>query len=96
MNDIIARPSRPREAMELPCGGMPSTSDDEDGNVGKFYAPACPGHRGNFGGWKHPPPTVTPMKHAGPLTRTERKSYCHHTVRQGGLVEEATVSGGEI
>ena len=37
---------------------MTGTSGNEDGNVGPFYAPACPGHRGHFGGEKTPPPTV--------------------------------------
>ena len=51
-----------RRPVELPGGGMPGTSGDEDGDAGTFYAPACPGHRGNFGGGKHPSPTVPPMR----------------------------------
>ena len=61
---------------------MPRTSGDKDGNAGTFYAPACPGHCGHFGGGKHPPPTVPPMRHTGPLAYTERKLYCHLTMRQ--------------
>ena len=68
--------------VDLPGGGMPSTSGDKDGDVGKFYAPACPGHRVHFGGRKDPPPTSPPMQHADPLAFTERKAPCHHTVRQ--------------
>ena len=52
---------------ELPGGGMPRTSGNEDGDAGTFYAPACPGHSGNFEVGKHPPPTVPPMRHDGPL-----------------------------
>ena len=43
---------------DLPGGGMPRTSGDKYGNAGQFSAPACPGHRGHFGGGiqyqKHP------------------------------------------
>ena len=52
---------------ELTGRGMPRTSGDEDGNAGTFSAPACPGHRGHFGGGKLSPPTVPPMRHSGPL-----------------------------
>ena len=69
---------------ELPGGWIPRTSDGEDGNVDPFSAPACPGHRGNFGGGKPLPPTVPPMRCAGPLAYTEQKATCHCTVRQGG------------
>ena len=79
---------------ELPGGGMPRTSGDEDGGGGTFYALACPGHRGHFGGGKHPPTTVPPMRHSGTLAYTERKAPCHRTVCQGIVAEEAAVSGG--
>ena len=75
---------------------MPGTSGDEDSDTGPFSAPACPGHRGHFGGGKPPPPTVTLMQHAGPLTCIERKAPCHRTVRQGVGAEEKAVSGGGI
>ena len=81
---------------ELPSGGMPRTSGDKDGDAGTFSAPACPGHRGHFGGGKPPPPTVPPMLHAGPLVYTEQKSPCHRTVRQRSGAKEAAVSGGGI
>ena len=35
---------------ELPIGGMSSTSGNKDSDAGIFYASACPGRRGNFGG----------------------------------------------
>ena len=44
----------------------------------------------------HPPPTVPPMQHYGPLEYTEQKEPCHRTVRQGSGEEEAAVSGGGI
>ena len=81
---------------ELTGGGMPRTSGDKDGDASTFCAPACPGHLGSFGGGKHPPPMVTPMRHAGPLVYTKRKSPCHRTVCQGGGAEEVAVSGGLI
>ena len=68
---------------ELPGGGIPRTSDNKEGDTGPFYAPACPGHRGNFGGGNPTPPTVPLMQYAGPLAYNERKENCHRTVRQG-------------
>ena len=79
---------------ELPGGGLPRTSGNEDGNAGTFYATACPGHCGNFEGGKLPPPTVPPMQHAGPLVYTEWTAPCHCTVRQGAGSKEGAVSGG--
>ena len=79
--------------MDMPGGGMPRTSGNEVGDVGTFYAPACPGHCRHFGGGKYPLPTVTRMQHAGPLAYTEQKAPCHRTVRQGSGIEGAEVSG---
>ena len=84
------------KTAEMPGRGMPRTSGDKYRNAGTFYAPACPGHRDHFEGGKHPPPTMTPMRYAGPLAYTKRKSPCHRTVRHGGGSEEAAVSGGRI
>ena len=78
--------------VELPGGGMPRLSGDEDGNVGPFSAPACTGHSGKFIGGKPPPPTVTLMRHAGPPPNTERKAPCHRTVREGRGAKEAAAS----
>ena len=75
---------------------MPRTSGDEEGDAGPFYAPACPGHRGHFGGGKPPPHMVPPMQHDGPLVNTERKAPYHRIVLQGRGVKEAAVSGGEV
>ena len=41
-----------------------------------------------------PPPTVTPMRHSGPLAYTERKAPCHRTVRHASGAKEAVASGG--
>ena len=81
---------------ELPGGGMPRTSGDEDDDAGTFYAPSCPGHLGNFGGGKHPPPTVPLMQHAGTLAYTERKAPCHRAVSRGSGAEETAVTRGGI
>ena len=59
---------------ELPGGGMPGTSGDEDGDAITLPAQACPGHRGNSEGGKYPPPTIHTMQHAGPL----RALNCSH------------------
>ena len=94
--DVLhAFPSQGRP-LELPGGGMPRTSGDEDGDAGTFSAPACPGHRGHFGGGKIPPPTVPPMRHTSPLVYTEQKAPWHPTVCQGIGAKEAVVSGGVI
>ena len=62
---------------------MLGTSGDEDIDLGPFYTPACPGHRGRFGGVKPPPPMVPPMQNSGPLACVEYNLPCHRTVRQG-------------
>ena len=79
---------------DLPGGSILRTSGKKDGDAGTFYVPACPRHCGYFEGWKPSPPTVSPMRHAGPLTYTERKSPCFLTVCDGGGGEEALVNGG--
>ena len=89
----LPRQGRP---VGLPGGGMPRMSGDKDSDAGTFYAPTCTGHRGHFGGGKHPPPMVPPMRYAGPLAYTEQNAPCHHTVRQGSGEEEAAVSGVRI
>ena len=79
---------------ELPGGGMPGPSGDEDGNAGALPAPAFTRHHSYYGGWKPPPPTVRPMRHASPLTGPERQAPGHGTVCQGGRAEETTARGG--
>ena len=46
---------------DMPRGGVPGESGDEDGSAGEIRAPACPRHRGYAGGRKLPPPTVRPV-----------------------------------
>ena len=75
---------------------MHGTSGNEDGDAGPFYAPACLEHRGHFGGGKPSPPTVPPMRYAGPLEYVEQEALCHCTVRQGGVAEDKAVRGGGI
>ena len=45
---------------EMPRGGVPGQSGDEDGNAGALRVTACPRHRGDSGGRKLPSPTVLP------------------------------------
>ena len=73
---------------------MPGLSDDEDGDVGSILIPACHGHRGHSGGGKPTPPTVNPMRHAGPPSGTEWQAPCHRSVRQGSGEKEAEARGG--
>ena len=79
---------------ELPGGGMTRPSSKEDGNAGALTAPACPRHRGHYGGGKPPPPTVHPMRHSGHPAGTERQAPCHSSVRQGSGAKETAASGG--
>ena len=72
---------------------MLRTSGNEDSDAGPFSAPEYSGHRGNFGGGKYPPPTVTPMQHAGTLAFIERKALCYRTVHQGAGAEEKVANG---
>ena len=54
-------------SVELPSGGMPGTSGNEDNDAGQFSALSCSGHRGHFVGGKPPSPTVPPLQHYVPL-----------------------------
>ena len=71
------------ETAEMPRGGVPRESDDKDGNAGALCAPACPRHRGDPGGRKLPPPTVHPVRHAGPPEGAEQEVPGDHAVPQG-------------
>ena len=73
---------------------MSGPSNGDDGDAGALPAPTCPRHRGHSGGGKPPPPTVHPMRHAGPPAGTERQAPCHSAVRQGSGAEEAAARGG--
>ena len=66
---------------ELPGGGMSGTRKDKDSDAGTLPAPSCHRHRGHYGGGKPPPPTVHPMRHAGPPVGNERQSPCYSSVR---------------
>ena len=72
----------------MPHGGVPGESDDEDGNPGALRAPACPRHRGDARGRKIPPPTVRPVRHAGPPEGAERAAPGDRTVPQGSGKKE--------
>ena len=82
--DVLHRFHGQGRPAELPCGEMPRPSGDKDGDTGPFPTPACPGHRGHFGGGKPSPATVPPMRHAGPPACTEQKASCHCTVASRG------------
>ena len=73
--------------IELPSGGMPGPSGNEDSDAGTLLTLECPGHRGHSGGGKPPPPMVQPMLYAGPLAGTERQAPYHSSVRQGSGAE---------
>ena len=77
LQDVL--PGKERTA-EMSGGGVPIQSGDEDGNAGALRAPACPQHRGGSVGRKPPPPTVRPMRHAGPPEVLERTAPGHSTV----------------
>ena len=80
LQDDLPGEGRP---AEISSGGMPGQSGDENGNTGALLAPACPRHRGDSGGSKLPPPTVRPMRHAGPQAGPERTAPRHGTVCKG-------------
>ena len=79
---------------EMPRGGVPGQSGDEDGNAGALCAPACPQHRSDSGGKKPPPPTVRPVRHSSPLEGVERAAPGYSVVQQGGGTEEKTAGRG--
>ena len=76
--------------FELPSGSIPGPSGDEDGNAGVIPALEFPRHRGDSGGGKLPPPTVRPMRYAGPQAVPERMAPNHGIVFKGGGAEETT------
>ena len=79
---------------EMPGGGVPRPSGDEDRNAGALPAPVCPQHRGCSVGGKLPPPTVRPKRHDGPLSGPEWQAPCHSPVCQGIGSKEAAACGG--
>ena len=81
---VITYQGRP---VELPSGGMPRPSGDEDGDVGALPAPSCTRHCIHSGGGNYLPPTVHPMRHDGPPEVHEWQASCHRPVRQGREAE---------
>ena len=79
----------------MPSGGVHGQSGNKDGNVGALRAPACPQHRGYYGGRKLPTPTVRPVQHASPPAGVERVAPGHITVSEGDGTEEMTSGVGE-
>ena len=63
--------------VDLPGRGMSRTSGNKDGDAVTFSTPECTGHRGHFGGGKHPPPTFPLMQHSVTLDCVERNATCH-------------------
>ena len=47
---------------DVPRGGVPGESGDEDGNAGALSAPSSPRHRGDSVGRKLSPPKVRPVR----------------------------------
>ena len=85
LQDDLPGEGRP---VELSSGGMPGQSGGEGGNAGAILARECPRHCGNSGRRKNPPPTVRPMRHAGPQAGPEQAATGHGTVCKGGGAEE--------
>ena len=75
---------------------MPGPSGDEDGNAGALPVPACPRHRGHYGGGKPFQPMLHPMRNAVPLAGPEWQAPSHSSVRQGSGAEEAAAIGGVV
>ena len=63
------------------------------GHVGALLVSARPVHRGNSGGGRPPPPTVTYLQHSGAVEVPKRIAQAHIAVQEGGGAE-ATVFGG--
>ena len=62
-------------------------------HVGALLVSARPVHRGNSGGGRPPPPTVTYLQHSGAVEVPKRIAQAHIAVQEGGGAE-ATVFGG--
>ena len=91
LQDVV--PGKGRTA-EMFSGGVPGQSGDKFSNAGALCAPECPRHHGDYGGRRPPPPTVRPMKHAGPPEGLEQAAPGHSKILKGGGVEETTAGGG--
>ena len=77
---------------DMPRGGVPRETGDEDGNAGALRAPACTRQRGDAGGRKFPPPTVHQVRHTGPPEGSEWAPPGDRTVCESGR-EKETAAG---
>ena len=83
-------------AADLTSGGLPRPGRDEDVDADALFQPACPGYCDHFVGGKPPPPTVPPMRHAGPMEGTKRQAPHLRTVRKGHGTKEVSDGGGGV
>ena len=88
-------PNQGRDA-ELPSGGLTRLGRDEGGDADALFQPECPGYNDHLGGGKPPPPTVTTMRHAGPMEGTKRQASRYRTVRKVRRKKEASDGGGGV
>ena len=79
---------------DMPCGGVPGESGDEDANTGALCAPACPRHRGDAGGRKLPPPPVRQALHGGPPEGADWAAPGDRAVSQESREEETAAGRG--
>ena len=78
----------------MPCGGVPRESGNKYINAGALRVPECPQHRGDSGGKNPPPPTVRPLRHAGPPESAEQAAPRNCTVPQGSGTKDTAAGGG--
>ena len=64
-------------AEELSHRGVSGTGSNADGDSVTLHTLACQGNRDHAGRLQPPPPTVTPVRHAGDLEGSERVACCH-------------------
>ena len=73
-------------------GRVPGETGNEEYNAGAIRAPACPRHRGDAGGRKLPPPTVSQVGHAGTQEGAKWAPLGYRAVCKRGR-EEAMAAG---
>ena len=64
-------------------GRMPGDTGNGDCNVGALGALACPRHRGDSGGRKLPPPTVSQVTFKVPVRRSMGTTWVPRSVQKG-------------
>ena len=77
----------------MPGGGKPGGVGITSGDAGAICAPACPRHRGDTGGGKPPPTTVTPVQPSGLQEGAQRAPTGDQPVQDGGGAEKETTGG---